>query len=408
MILDYEEKILKKLVESYRNSKKDTGTNVVNRRTKIKPEVLYKKYHENNGDYDKISAINQAVSNLQEKGYVSAEFENFSTELISIYLSDGIIDEIEKYLIDKYGFEPKDNKINTIKDIISEYENASDICAAECNILRESIDKRQIPKNIDDIEDVLEAIAFIENNKTRLYIREASMIIYGDSKFFENKTLGTVCKIIRKYEGSESAETEIEDEILEKFNIFKEPQKISVKGKMIILIDGVEVDLSGFKNGVEFSADDLDKIETIKINVPSFMTVENRTAYLRCNEKDKVVFYLGGYANRNQRDFIKKVYKDNPDINYEHFGDIDAGGFWIHHNLCEITGIRFELYSMSINELANPEYASCVHNLTDNDIQRLQSLSEIPEYAEVVKYMLDNNVKLEQEIVSLRINFHSI
>ena len=90
-------------------------------------------------------------------------------------------------------------------------------------------------------------------------------------------------------------------------------------------------------------------------------------------------FYLLGYANRKQRDFIKQVYKDNPKISFEHFGNIDAGGFWIHHNLCDITGIKFILFSMSVNELANPEYA------------------------EVVKYMLDNNLKLEQEIVSLKL-----
>jgi hypothetical protein len=86
-----------------------------------------------------------------------------------------------------------------------------------------------------------------------------------------------------------------------------------------------------------------------------------------------------------------------------HFGDIDAGGLWIHHHLCEVTGINFELFSMSTNELKNKEYASCRHELSDNDRTRLQELKEIKIYKEVVEYMLDNNVKLEQEIISLRL-----
>ena len=126
-----------------------------------------------------------------------------------------------------------------------------------------------------------------------------------------------------------------------------------------------------------------------------------QSTYLRYHHSDKVVFYLGGYANRFQRDFIKKIYKDNPDINYEHFGDIDAGGLWIHHNLCEITGVKFKMIYMSINELNNPHYKSCIHELTENDVLRLQKLCEIDEYKKVVEYMLENNLKLEQEIISL-------
>lgn len=100
--------------------------------------------------------------------------------------------------------------------------------------------------------------------------------------------------------------------------------------------------------------------------------------------------------------FIKKdVYMSNRNASYLHFGDIDAGGFWIHHNLCEITGVNFELFSMSADELGNKEFASCLHELSGNDRVRLRELKKIDVYEDVVRYMLHNNVKLEQEIVSL-------
>lgn len=116
---------------------------------------------------------------------------------------------------------------------------------------------------------------------------------------------------------------------------------------------------------------------------------------------DVVVFYLGGYANRYQRDFIKKINASNTDVCYLHFGDIDAGGFWIHHNLCEVTGVNFELFSMSVDELENKEFALCLQELSENDRARLQELKKNDVYEEVIEYMLHNNVKLEQEIVSL-------
>ena len=47
---DYEEKMLAALADKYRKSKKDQGTNVIARRTKISPSLLYKQYSRNDGD----------------------------------------------------------------------------------------------------------------------------------------------------------------------------------------------------------------------------------------------------------------------------------------------------------------------------------------------------------------------
>ena len=206
--------------------------------------------------------------------------------------------------------------------------------------------------------------------------------------------------MLRKYSKQNLREGELLDEILLIYRITREPQKLCIKGKAIINIGGTEVDISGFSEGIEFQASELINIKSVKLMVPYFMTIENRTSYLRYAKDDVVVFYLGGYANRYQRDFIKAVYMSNSDANYLHFGDIDAGGFWIHHNLCEITGVNFELFSMSADELGNGEFATCLHELSDNDRVRLQELKKNDVYGDVVQYMLHNNVKLEQEIVS--------
>ncbi len=74
----------------------------------------------------------------------------------------------------------------------------------ECARLLESITERKVPKNIDELDDVLKAIAFIENNQEELYMREMSMKVYGDSKHFENISLQPVCSMLRKYSKAES------------------------------------------------------------------------------------------------------------------------------------------------------------------------------------------------------------
>lgn len=399
--MDYEEKILTYLVDNYRKSKKDSGNNKTNRRTQVKPEKFYKKYYANDGDFEEISKFNQAVDHLSELGFVSSEKETFGTQVQCIFLVDECIQEAEQYLIEKCGYVSKDMQIEKLQNLIGKYKHASPICEKECDRLSKDIAERKVPKNIDELDDILKAIAFIENNQEELYMREMSMKVYGDSKYFENVSLQPVCSMLRKYSKQNHRKGELFDEILMIYHIIREPQKICLKGKAIINIGGTEVDISGFSEGIEFQASELKNIKSVKLMVPYFMTIENRTSYLRYTKDNVVVFYLGGYANRCQRDFIKIVYMFNRDANYLHFGDIDAGGFWIHHNLCEITGFNFELFSMSAYELGNREFATCLHELSDNDRVRLQELKKIEMYKDVVQYMLHNNVKLEQEIVSL-------
>jgi hypothetical protein len=378
--MEYEEKILTYLVDNYRKSKKDFGDNKTNRRTQVRPEKLYKKYNANDGDFEEISRLNQAVNELKEIGFTYNTTETFGTQIQSIYLLDERILDIEKYLSDKYGYVSKDMQIEKIQLLVDFYKNSSPICEKECALLSESVNNRKIPKNYEELDDVFKAISFIENNRTDLYIREVSMKVYGDSKFFENVTLQSV-----------------------DYHIYKEPQKLCVKGNVVITLSGNNVDLSGFSEGIEIMASDLTNIQSVKICTSKFMTIENRTSFLRYKDDDTVTFYLGGYANRYQREFIKMIHDTNPDTKYMHFGDIDAGGFWIHHNLCEITGIDFALFYMSSDELINEEYESCLHDLTENDIARLKELKEMDLYRYTVNYMLENNVKLEQEIISLNL-----
>ena len=211
--------------------------------------------------------------------------------------------------------------------------------------------------------------------------------------------LEDVCRLIRKFHNRPCEEIEFLDEILEEYGVVKEKQRICLKGNLIIVMKNERIHLKCFRNGIEFSAEEMENVEKIMISDRRFMTVENKTAYMRCDEEDTTYFYLGGYANRFQRECLKKIYADNPGVEYYHFGDIDAGGFFIYENLCRITGIAFRMHKMSVSELESPQYARCLQRLSENDRKRLQALKEYDKYGEVVQYMLENDVKLEQEIV---------
>ena len=398
--MNYEQEILTSLVEAYRKSRKDSGQSKIQHRTQIKPEKLYKKYNANDADMDEILALNQAVSHLSQQGYVTYEAEPFGTQIRCIYLKDDRIVDAEQFLAEGCGYVSKNIRLQRMQEMVDRYRNASPICAQECAVLEKSITKRKVPKNVEELEDLLRAVSFIENNTEDMYLREASMKIYGNSKFFEENTLQPVCRLLRQYSNN-SGEDEQIDEILREYHIIRKPQTLAIRGRAILFFEDTVTDISGFAGGIEFQASDLERLHSIKLLAPVFMTIENRTSYLRWTAKDTVTFYLGGYADRYQRDFLRLTAASNPDVVFRHFGDIDAGGFWIHHNLCEVTHVPFSLFAMSARELQNEAYASCLQPLTDNDRVRLRELSQMKPYAETVYYMLKHSVKLEQEIVSL-------
>ena len=396
----YEEKMLTALAEKYRKSKKDSGTNVIVGRTRITPSQLYKGYNRNDGDMTQIEAVNQAAMHCRQMGFLTFETEKFSNEIRNIDLVDEKIEELEAYLEQTYHYESKASKRQYVEELIVVYSGRSPAAELECRKLRQALEKNRIPPKYLQAKDLLKALVFIENNREELFLREASMLIYGDSKYLEEAMLHPVCKALREFLGRPCGEDELEDEILEEYHIRREKQKLCLKGDVMLQNGGKELELGNFADGVEFFSDELDGIERICVRVPEFITVENYTSWLRFRKEGAVSFYLGGYAARFQRDFLRKVQEDNPHLVFRHFGDIDAGGLYIHEHLCRVTGIPFQMYRMSCAELQDARFRSCLQPLTNQDRIRLKSLEKQGTYRELAAYMLEKNVKLEQEIIS--------
>ena len=396
----YEEKMLTALAEKYRKSKKDSGTNVIVRRTRITPSQLYKGYNRNDGDMTQIEAVNQAAMHCRQMGFLTFETEKFSNEIRNIDLVDEKIEELEAYLEQTYHYESKASKRQYVEELIAVYSGRSPAAELECRKLRQALEKNRIPPKYLQAKDLLKALVFIENNREELFLREASMLIYGDSKYLEEAMLHPVCKALREFLGRPCGEDELEDEILEEYHIRREKQKLCLKGDVMLQNGGKELELGNFADGVEFFSDELDGIERTCVRVPEFITVENYTSWLRFRKEGAVSFYLGGYAARFQRDFLRKVQEDNPHLVFRHFGDIDAGGLYIHEHLCRVTGIPFQMYRMSCAELQDARFRSCLQPLTNQDRIRLKSLEKQGTYRELAAYMLEKNVKLEQEIIS--------
>ena len=422
---DYVREILDQLMKKYQNRAPRREGMKSQRRVMLKPSALYRHYADNNADISVKQEIHEAVDKLLDLGMVTADYLKFSTDIEKICLCEEKAEEIYRYLEEEYGDIPQGRLRQQAESLLEKYgvgENSSGIrgCAGEisgridetsgteagslvtlyiCDV-RLMLEKPGYCPDPERIGANLKMLRFMEENREKLYVKEASMLVYGDSKWFEEHNYDEICSIVRQALGMPQEEDERNDAVLVRFGIYPTEQEIFIKGDWILEWKDHVVRTAGMKGGIAVLSGDIQDLVKIRVGSPRLMTVENKTSYQRMQPEGTALVYLGGFAVRYQVRFLEKVLHDNPELECLHFGDIDVGGFLIHRHLCRAVSARFNLYRMGIRELEDPRFKPCRKKLTENDRSRMKRLMEEEEYGEVLAYMDEHDVKLEQEIIS--------
>ena len=387
---NYKEIILNLLLDKYERSKSFTGDNKVEQRFSVKIAALFPKYGDE-AEYDLFNALNEAVIALSEMDFVSFQCKK-----------NGVIENVSlKFtrLYDAYAYLTRTPKAETNRNLIGlleQYDGKNDLLTRFCTVQKERIAKNKKAEYFDgdiaEYEKLLKAVSMIFDVAEETFIRDFSIRVFGDSKSFE-AIKGKVKRLLFQYGDFPDEETVLED-----LNIVKNPGHIYMKGSALIQISGQTIDLSKLNGDIAISSALLPDIERIIVTGKRVLTIENLTSFHAFSEKDTFAVYLGGYHNTHRRRFIQQLFKDNPTAIYYHFGDIDAGGFYILLHLRNKTGVPFSPYHMDIPTLQ--QYRDYTKPLTESDVKRLKKLADT-EFSDTINYMLTNNCKLEQEAMDV-------
>ena len=400
------------LVNRYEESVTFLGKNRINQSFNVKPEKIFPKYLDET-DYNFFKSLNDDIDELEIFGYIKVRRINARTEKISLN-TEKLVD-----IYAKLGRTKKSDIIVELKQYLKE-KNAkyvsgfselkdSDIQKVICKYLKiqlERLDLGKLPEYYDNKNDYIDlwtAIDAISTINGEVYVRDLSVRLFRDSKRLE-QLKGKLESLLYKY-----GDFPEKDIILEDCGLIKNPSYIMVKGAISVVVSGQKLDLGKISGGIAFSSDSLRDIEYISVYGDNVITVENLTSFSHMNDiKNSGLVYLGGYHNSVKCDFLKKIYSQNKEILYYHFGDIDAGGFYIYEHLRRKTGIPFKIYNMDMNIL--DIYIDYTKELTSNDKNRI--MKRIEAYTEnhikndekygiirTLNYMLEHGVKLEQEAI---------
>lgn len=399
-----QKQILQKLLTKYESSKTYKGTNSVVQNFSIKPADIFKEYEKDSTDINAIEDFEKQCKLLESEGLIQLAWKY---ERISKIISIATEENWNKIRI-ILGVKDKNTRLKeeiTFYSSVSEKTSSHIIIKDFCKTQIERLQGGKIAEySLEDANNIIALLSFILQNKNEILERELSISVLSNSKSWESKYKTKILSILKKSGYFDSLiencadEKEVNKVILEECNIFANPSYVYFKGNGTIFFENGTVTKTCSEIPFAISSASIEKINSFEITDTKIMTVENLTSFNRINNSDTFYIFLSGYHNSAKQNFLKKIYSQNAEKEYFHFGDIDPDGFYILENLRSKTSIPFKPYKMGISELE--KYSDYTKTLEENDILKAKALIDKGLHKEIMEYMLKHNQKLEQEIIS--------
>lgn len=380
--------ILNALLDKYENSKSFLGRNKVQQKFSLTVSTLFPKYGDHS-EYDTFRNVNEVIDILVRKKLIVATI-NKANVCSKVTLNTNVLDEVYNYIGRVQKKELNQIIIRTLNKYKDKNEILSNFCRNQLDRLQDNRSVQFFNGDLIEFDQILHVVDKLLRVESEIYVRDFSIQLFSDSKTFE-RISSKVVNLLFEYGNFPE-----KNQVLESLYLIKTPTYVNFKGAGSIVLSNQKIDLATLSGDIAISSILIDSIEKIIVTGSIVMTVENLTSFNKLNSPDVFFIYLGGFHNSVRRNFIKRLYNQNPNKTFYHFGDIDAGGFYILEHLRRLTGIDFKPYKMDISTLK--EYSKYSKTLTDNDRGRLLALKQT-EFCEVIGYMLENNCKLEQEAV---------
>lgn len=389
---DYKKLLLNKLIDSFENSssyKEDKDIVDKNIYFRFNNKRLKEYFDEYNYSYRE--EIDEVCRQLESDGFIKIHYgkamRNHLIEKIQLEVEK--ISEVYKYL----NRTEKRKKEQELLILIDKYCQEEPLTSFGSYIKQRLNDNMSVKKYFDldkiaECDDILKGLYNVTKQDKEIFKRNFSVNIYGDSKRYE-KLENKIKSIIENFTNEEYST----------FNIIENYTYVFFKGNMKLKLGNSYINAEDFAGGIALSSLDVENIEEIQITCDKLVTIENLTSFNNFKEKYAVI-YLGGYHNLVRQKLLAKIYEQNPNVDYYHFGDIDAGGFKILVNLKNKTKIPFKPLNMNSDILV--KYLPHAKDLTEHDIQEIKRLllnEDYKEYFEILNALLKYNKKIEQEIV---------
>ena len=388
------------LADKYRSGRK--GISWKNLASDILPGYVPGRYDLDHSQRDK---LNNALARLADAGYVT--LRKYKAERAFTLYSVTFTDKMES-LCGQYGIKTKCGIAKDVLDTLLPLRLSSPGISRwrdeQVSMAQTGQPDRRFWNDSCAAGDIGRAVLLADaiiRNKEEIYIRDLSKMVLGDSKAFSGKVKEKAEALLEKCSDSDALEKMADMKsrygrganIFLVYNVVSTPRHIPAFGDIEITTPFCVIDSRSMP--YVFLSDAINKYQRIRIKTPDFITIENQTTYEDFFEDGYTKFYVGGFPGYAEKELLAKIYRDNPDVTFHHWGDIDCGGFRIFDNIRRYIPTLVP-YNMDVDTLS--KYADFAAPLTVNDKRYLLS-ADVEPFRELADYMVRHDMKLEQESV---------
>ena len=402
-------KVLQHLLDSYENSKTFLEKNKVSQNFSIYVGRLFPRYNDDS-EYDLFCHVNESLKELEDLSFVFLEREKNGV-LKKVVLNLDKLNECYKVL-GRISRKEEQARITELWDKLRQECQGTDgklqplwdYIEVQKGRMADNKNIEYYEQDMEDYSELLKLTVAALSNEQEMFIRTFSIQLFADSKRLEQLTprLKALLFCYGEYDDKDS--------VLEECGIVQTPTYIMLKGNARLQLGTQSIDLSQIEGDMALSTSSIKELQQIEVFGERIVTIENLTTFHEYPADGDFVIYLGGFHNKVKREFLLFLFKQNSYKEYRHFGDIDAGGFYILEHLKRKTGISF--MSLMMDREVLKVYQESTMPLTANDRRRLQALYDeltrqvtdgtaVEDYRATLVYMLEQNCKLEQEVVEI-------
>lgn len=410
-MIEIQRKVLGRLLDSYEKSKTFQGENKVNQRFAVEVEKLFPRYRDD-AEYEFFCRVNEALLELEQQAFIELEWKKNGVLKKAVLRLDSL-----EACYEKLGRTPRKQEQEDLLNLVQKF--LTEACEpdrkqelqplifylqAQQERIRKNQNVEYYEHDLADYKELLKLTGAVLTEPEEIFVRNLSIRLFGDSKRVEQLEK-RVEALLFQY-----GEFEEKDSVLEECGIVHTPTYVMIKGNGRIRLGAQEIDLSALKGDIALSTESIKELESVAVQGMRVVTVENLTSFHEYGNREDFVIYLGGFHNKIKREFLTFLYEQNQEKEYRHFGDIDAGGFYILEHLKRKTEIPFTSLYMDAEILCR--YADCTKPLTNHDRIRLERLEKeldqklqtgtlTEDYRATIRLMLEKGCKLEQEAVKV-------
>ncbi len=296
---------------------------------------------------------------------------------------------------DRFRFTVGDWQHRAIQDVLSQIKN----------------NKSPAPFSLTDPafnEDLLSALAALEQLQEEIPFRVFSVRVFNDSKRFEDlkKAVVRLARI-----GRPDWKRLSEDEVLRELNLVANPSYLLLSGPWQ-LVDGAGqvISLGEFIPSVGLPAVQAAHIERVTVHAGMVLCIENLTTFhalaasliRELQAHPMALLCLAGNPSPACRKLLKRLVECTKEsVPLYVWADMDYGGFNILAQLRREVSPNFMPYKMGIETL--DRFARFARPLTPSDrnnLDRQIHRTELWDVRPVIEYMQKRELKLEQEAIT--------